>query len=542
MAITEKRLVLQDFGKPGSHTIKVYEEGGGYSSLKKILLEDKNKWTPQAIIEEVKTSNLRGRGGAGFPTGLKWSFVPRDSKEPKYTVCNADESEPGTFKDKAILEELPHGMIEGMIICGIALGSHHGFIYIRGEFYKGWQVVEQAIKETYRKGYLGDNILGSGYSFHLNTFRGAGAYICGEETALLDSLEGKRGQPRLKPPFPAVKGLYGCPTVVNNVETFCAIPHIIKMGGKAYSSLGVGNPKSGGTKVYSISGNVKRPGVYELPLGVRLIDIIQDIAGGTPKGRKLKAVVPGGSSTPILSAEEVEDNAIMDYEGMVEKGTFLGSGGLIVLDDSVDMIEFAYRVAYFYAKESCGQCTPCREGSRWVKDIVFRIREGSASRADLDTLISFTDNMWNGTTICAFSDAVVMGITPILQNLDRNLKPVVGKRKPRSQKTSLRNRQYLLRTMLQKISHHIDNAASIAINTVPQLAWYQSNWFWTSIKIGLLFFLIITGAAYYTLMERKWAGYFQDRYGPNRAGLWGFFQPLADGIKFLTKMETIPRM
>ena len=415
MAISEKRLVLQDLGKANSHTLKVYEEGGGYSSLKKILVNEKKKWDSGRIITEVKGSNLRGRGGAGFPTGLKWSFVPSDSKEPKYVVCNADESEPGTFKDRVILEELPHGMIEGMIICGIALGSHHGFIYIRGEFYKGWKVLELAIKEACEKAYLGDNIMGSGYSFHISIFRGAGAYICGEETALLESLEGKRGQPRLKPPFPAVKGLYGCPTVVNNVETFCAIPHIIKMGAKTYSNLGIGDPRSGGTKVYSISGNVRKPGVYEVPLGVRLIDIITDIAGGVTDGRSLKAVVPGGSSTPILTAEEVEDNAIMDYEGMEDKGSFLGSGGLIILDDSVDMVEFTYRIAYFYAKESCGQCTPCREGSRWVKDIIFRIKEGSASKADLDTLLSFTDNMWNGTTICAFSDAVVMGVTPILR-------------------------------------------------------------------------------------------------------------------------------
>ena len=415
MPIQEKRLVLKDVGKLDSQTLKVYEEGGGYQALRKILVEDKNKWTPDNIIEEVKASNLRGRGGAGFPTGLKWSFVPRNSPEPKYVVCNADESEPGTFKDRLILEELPHGMIEGMIICGIALGGHHGFVYIRGEFYHGWQVVEKAIEEAYQKGYLGDNILGSGYSFHIMTFRGAGAYICGEETALLESLEGKRGHPRLKPPFPAVKGLYQSPTVVNNVETFCAVPHIIQMGAQAYAKLGIGSEKSGGTKVYSISGNVKRPGVYEVNLGVKLIDIINDIAGGVPDGRRLKGVVPGGSSTPILTHEEVEDGAVMDYEGMIDKGTFLGSGGLIILDDSVDMVEFAYRVAFFYAHESCGQCTPCREGSRWVKDIIFRIREGQAKKSDLDTLLNFADNMWNGTTICAFSDAVVMGVTPIIR-------------------------------------------------------------------------------------------------------------------------------
>ncbi len=415
MPIKEKRIILQDLGKKKSEKIETYEKGGGYQSLKKILVDEPLKWNSNAIIEEVKKSNLRGRGGAGFPTGLKWSFVPKDSVEPKYVVCNADEAEPGTFKDRVILEKIPHGMIEGMIICGIALKSHHGFIYIRGEFYHGWEVVEAAIEEAYQKGYLGNNILGSSYSFHLSTFRGAGAYICGEETALLESLEGKRGHPRLKPPFPALKGLYGSPTVVNNVETFCAIPHIINKGSDFYANLGLRPQKSGGTKVYSISGNIKNPGVYEVPLGVKLIDIINDIAGGVPDGRKLKAVVPGGSSTPILTHQEVEDEAIMDYEGMVEKGTFLGSGGLIILDDSVDMVEFAYRIAYFYAHESCGQCTPCREGSRWIKDIIFRIREKKAKISDLDTLFNFTNNMTNGTTICPFSDAVVMGVTPIIK-------------------------------------------------------------------------------------------------------------------------------
>lgn len=414
MAPHEVRVVLQDFGKPNSHTIEVYEAGGGYEALKKVLLHEKDKWSPEAIIEEVKKSNLRGRGGAGFPTGLKWSFIPKNSGKPIYVVCNADESEPGTFKDRYILEELPHGMIEGMILCGLALGSEQGFIYIRGEFYLGWQRVESALKEAYAKGYLGDNILGSGKKFHIATFRGAGAYICGEETALLESLEGKRGHPRLKPPFPAVKGLYDCPTVVNNVETFAAVPHIIRKGGDWYRSLAKGDPRSGGTKVYSISGHVKNPGIYEVPLGIPLRNIIYETAGGLREGRKLKAVVPGGSSTPILTAEEAE-NAIMDYEGMAKLGTFLGSGGLIVLDDTTDMVEFTYRVAYFYAHESCGQCTPCREGSRWIHDILFRLRQGKADRKDLETLMSFTENMGNGTTICPFSDANVMGVVPIVK-------------------------------------------------------------------------------------------------------------------------------
>ncbi len=410
----EVRVILQDFGKPDSHTIGVYEAGGGYKALKKILVEEKDKWTPDAIIEEVKKSNLRGRGGAGFPTGLKWSFLPKGNDKPKYVVCNADESEPGTFKDRYLLEELPHGMIEGMIIAGLALNSNHGFIYLRGEFYLGWQRVEAAIKEAYAKGYLGENILGSGKTFHLATFRGAGAYICGEETALLESLEGKRGHPRLKPPFPAVKGLYGCPTTVNNVETFAAVPHIILKGGDWYAKLGVGDPKSGGTKLFSVSGHVKNPGVYEVPLGLPLKKLIYETCGGLREGRKLKAVVPGGSSTPILTADEAE-NATLDYEGMAKLGTMLGSGGLIVLDDSTDIVEFTYRIAYFYAHESCGQCTPCREGSRWVQDVLARVRAHDAQSEDVDTLLSFTENMGNGTTICPFADAVVMGVTPIVK-------------------------------------------------------------------------------------------------------------------------------
>ena len=413
MPILENRIILKDIDKKDSHSIITYEASGGYTALKKII-NNLTEWTSEKIIDEVKKSNLRGRGGAGFPTGMKWSFVPRDSQEPKYVVCNADESEPGTFKDRLILEKIPHSIIEGMIICGLTLKSNHGFIYIRGEFYQGWKMLEHAIEEAYQKGYLGDNILGSGRSFHLSTYRGAGAYICGEETALLESLEGKRGHPRLKPPFPAFKGLYDCPTVVNNVETFCAVPHIINMGSEVYAKLALRSEKTGGTKVFSISGMVKKPGVYEVSLGIKLIDFVNDIAGGLRDGRTLKAIVPGGSSTPVLTAEEAQD-AILDYEGMAAKGTFLGSGGIIVLDDTVDMVEYTYRVAYFYAKESCGQCTPCREGSTWVKDIIYKIREGKGSKKDIETLLRFTNTMANGATICAFADAVVMAVAPIVR-------------------------------------------------------------------------------------------------------------------------------
>ncbi|MDH5720387.1 MAG: NADH-quinone oxidoreductase subunit NuoF [Spirochaetia bacterium] len=414
MADLEKRILLQDVGKPNSHSIDVYEESGGYTALKKILIEDNKKWTPGAIIEEVKASNLRGRGGAGFPTGLKWSFIPKDSPKPKYLICNADEGEPGTFKDRVLLEDTPHGFIEGMIIAGIALDSKQGYIYIRGEFYKPWERVEQAIKEAYEKGYLGDNIFGTQHSFHLATYRGAGAYICGEETALIESIEGKRGHPRLKPPFPAVEGLYKCPTVVNNVETYAAVPHIINNGAKWYSSLSVGSEKSGGTKLFSISGHVNNPGVFEVPLGLPMIDIIEKVCGGIKNGNKLKAVIPGGSSTPILTAEEAS-KAIMDYEGMAAVGTFLGSGAVIVLDETTDMVELAYRVAYFYEHESCGQCTPCREGTKWVKDIMKRFKDGIGQENDLDTLCDFSQYMANGATVCPFGDAVMMAVVPIVQ-------------------------------------------------------------------------------------------------------------------------------
>ncbi len=410
----EKRIILADYGKPDSHTLSVYEAGGGYTALKKALVSEKDKWTPDGIINEVKASNLRGRGGAGFPTGLKWSFVPRNTGKPTYVVCNADESEPGTFKDRVILEDLPHSIIEGMILAGLALESRQGYIYLRGEFYKGWQRVDAAIQEAYAKGYLGENVLGSGKTFHLATYRGAGAYICGEETALLESLEGRRGHPRLKPPFPAVKGLYGSPTTVNNVETFAAIPHIINNGGEWFKKLGIGNEKSGGTKLFSVSGHVMKPGVYEVPMGISLIDFINETAGGIRPGKELKAVIPGGSSTPVMTRQEVM-RAKLDYESMAELGTFLGSGGMIVLDSSTDMVQLTKRLADFYAHESCGQCTPCREGSKWIADIIDRLIDGHAVEDDLKTLLSFTKNMGNGTTICPFADANVMGVVPIVE-------------------------------------------------------------------------------------------------------------------------------
>lgn len=409
----ENRVVLRYFHKEGSHTLKVYEAEGGYSQLKRLLVTEKENWTPDAIINEVKNSGLRGRGGAGFPTGMKWSFVPKDSPEAKYIVCNADESEPGTFKDRFMIEEIPHSVIEGMVIAALALNSEQGYIYVRGEFYKGWQRLDAAIEEAYRAGYLGDNILGTGRKFHLATYRGAGAYICGEETALLESLEGRRGHPRLKPPFPAFKGLYASPTVVNNVETFATVPSIFEMGAEKYTTLSKGNEKSRGTKVFSISGQVQNPGIYELPLGLPLPEVIE-IAGGLRPGHTLKAVIPGGSSTPILTPEEVE-KAVLDYEGIAALGSMLGSGGLMILDDTTDLVELTLRVAHFYGHESCGQCTPCREGTRWMSDVMHRVTAKRANAEDLETVLSFTQNMVNGTTICPFSDAAVMAVVPIIK-------------------------------------------------------------------------------------------------------------------------------
>ena len=418
----EVRILLKDIEDPNSHTLEFYEKRGGYEALKKVIQE---KWDPKRIIEEVKISNLRGRGGAGFPTGVKWGFVPVDSPLPKYIVCNADEGEPGTFKDKLLLRKTPHQIIEGMVLAGYALSSHLGFIYFRYEFYEEMEIMEKAIEEAKKKNYLGENILGSSFSFDIVLYRGAGAYICGEETALLSSLEGKRGHPRLRPPFPAVKGLYDSPTVVNNVETFAAVPHIVRNGGKWYAELGV--EKSGGTKLYSISGHIARPGVYEVPLGTPLKEIIYDIAGGIPGGKKLKAVIPGGSSTPILTAEEVEE-ARMDYESLMKYKTFLGSGGIIVFDETTSMPHIAYRSASFYAHESCGQCTPCREGTKWLADILKRLLEGKGTKEDLDTLFSFTEYMANGATICALSDAAVMGVVPIIRKFWDEFEALVYKK------------------------------------------------------------------------------------------------------------------
>jgi NADH-quinone oxidoreductase subunit F len=366
--------------------------------------------TPEAIIEEVKASALRGRGGAGFPTGLKWSFVPRNSPKPRVIVVNADESEPGTCKDRLLMEYDPHQMIEGILIAGLAVDAHVGYIYIRGEYRYLIEVIDRAIDEAYAKGYLGKNVAGTGFQFDLYTHSGAGAYECGEETALLDSIEGKRGIPRMKPPFPAVAGAWALPTLLNNVETFSAIPAIIRDGGAAFAALGT--PKNGGTRLVCISGHVHKPGVYELPLGYPMMKAINEVAGGIPGGKKLKAVVPGGSSCPILKADECD--IPMDYDTLAKVGSMLGSGGMVVLDESTDMVRFALRIMKFYAHESCGWCIPCREGTTWLKKILQRFYEGHGRREDISLLGELSKNML-GRTFCALGDAAALPTISIVE-------------------------------------------------------------------------------------------------------------------------------
>lgn len=360
--------------------------------------------SPEQLMEEIKASGLRGRGGAGFPTGVKWGFVPKESPKPKYLVCNADESEPGTFKDRLLIEKDPHVVIEGTILAAYAIRSHTAFIYIRGELCFGAKVLQKAIEEITEEGYLGKNILGSGYDLDLILHRGAGAYICGEETALLSSLEGGKGWPKVKPPFPATHGLFGCPTVVNNVETLAALPWIINQGATKYAAMGT--EKSKGTKLLSVSGHIRRPGVYEIELGYPLKRFLEDDCGGVPGGRKLKGVIPGGSSVPVLRGDEIEEVRI-DYESLQAAGTFLGSGGVIVMDDSTCMVKAAWNIARFYAHESCGQCTPCREGCHWLEKIFWRIESGQGSKEDLDLILSVSGNIM-GNTICPLGDAAAM--------------------------------------------------------------------------------------------------------------------------------------
>ena len=391
---------------PNLGQIEVYESVGGYAGLRKTLSEYK----PADVIEVVKKSGLRGRGGAGFPTGMKWSFVPKTIGKPIYLCVNADESEPGTFKDRLLIEKDPHQLLEGTIISAYALDCHQAFIYIRGEFFYGARVLEKAISEAYAKGYLGKNILGSGYDLDLLVHRGAGAYICGEETALLESLEGKRGHPRLKPPFPAVVGLYKCPTVVNNVETLANIPHILNNGAEWFAGIGI--ERNTGTRLYAVSGHVEKPGVYEFPMTVTLRELIYDHCGGIQGGRKLKAVIPGGSSVPIFTPDQVDVR--MDYDSVAKAGSMLGSAGVVVMDETTCMVKAVRRITRFYAEESCGQCTQCREGTEWLYQILTRIEMGKGRAGELEILLDLCTNM-KGRTICPLSDAAAMPVESYIQ-------------------------------------------------------------------------------------------------------------------------------
>ena len=389
-----------------------YQARGGYEALKKILGLDGGPGLSQdQVIATVKESGLRGRGGAGFPTGLKWSFMPRQFPGQKYLVCNSDEGEPGTCKDRDILHFNPHVVIEGMAIAAYAMGISVGYNYIHGEIFSTYERFEAALEEARAAGLLGDNILGSGFSFQLHAAHGFGAYICGEETALLESLEGKKGQPRFKPPFPASFGLYGKPTTINNTETFAAVPWIIRNGGSAY--LACGKPNNGGTKIFSVSGDVQRPGNYEVPMGTPFATLLE-LAGGVRPGRKLKAVIPGGSSMPVLPAD-IMMATDMDYDSISKAGSMLGSGAVIVMDDSRCMVNSLLRLSYFYMHESCGQCTPCREGTGWLWRLVDRIEHGHGKPSDIDLLDSVSDNI-QGRTICALGDAAAMPVKAMIKH------------------------------------------------------------------------------------------------------------------------------
>ncbi len=395
---------------PGVHNLEVFERAGGYEMMKECFKKD-----PEVIKEEVKNSGLRGRGGAGFPTGVKWGFFSKDRAQKKYLICNADESEPGTFKDRYLVEKNPHILIEGMVISAFALGIQKGYIYIRGEFYHQAMILEKAIKEAKAKNYLGKNILGSGFDFDLYVHRGAGAYICGEETGLISSLEGKKGQPKLKPPFPAIKGYRGLPTMVNNVESLAAVPWIMRFGAEAYKRWGT--EKSPGTKLFSISGDVNKPGVIEVPLGTTLKEIIEIHCGGMKNGKALKAVIPGGSSAPVFDATTAY-NVKMDYEDVAAKGSMLGSGAIVVMDETRNMGEVLKWTLEFYHHESCGQCTPCREGTGWLESVFKRREKGKASKSDIDLLDKTAASM-RGQTICALADAAAMptqGMIKVFRN------------------------------------------------------------------------------------------------------------------------------
>ena len=394
----EVPVVSARFDFENSASIDTYLANDGYVAIKKAL-----EMTPEAIIDLLKASGLRGRGGAGFPTGMKWSFVPRNTGKPTYVVCNSDESEPGTCKDRLLMQNDPHQLIEGMLIGGWTIRSNKGYIFIRGEYRYLIEIVDRALEEAYAHGFLGKNILGSGWDFDLYTHTGAGAYECGEESALLESLEGKRGVPRLKPPFPAVVGAFQSPTILNNTETFSSIPAIFRGGAEWYA--GLGSPKNGGTRLMCVSGHVNKPGVYEMPMGFPLMRLINEVCGGVRNGKKLKAVIPGGSSSPVLKADECD--VALDFDSLAKAKTMAGSGGLVVLDEDTDIVAVALRTIKFYAHESCGWCIPCREGTTWLKKVLTRFHEGGGLQSDIDLIGELAANML-GRTFCPLGDAAAM--------------------------------------------------------------------------------------------------------------------------------------
>jgi NADH-quinone oxidoreductase subunit F len=409
-----EKVLLARVGSRDSRSIATYLEDGGYAALRTVLT---GGWTPEKLTDEVKKSGLRGRGGAGFPTGLKWTFVPKDTKgKPVYLLCNADESEPGTFKDRLLMEEDPHQVIEGVILSSYAIKCRAAYIYIRGEFYLGARILNKAIEEAYAKGFLGENILGSGYSLDLTVHRGAGAYICGEETGLIESLEGKRGQPRIKPPFPAVVGVFGCPTIVNNVETLACVVHIVNRGAEWFAKTGR-NEKNSGPKLYCVSGHVNRPGVYEAAMGLQMKELLfgAEYAQGMKGGKKVKAVIPGGASAAMLTADEIED-CPLDFDGVAAKKSMLGSAAIIVMNEDTCIVEAAQNLSKFFAHESCGQCTPCREGTPWLHKVLSRIEAGEGRIQDIDLLERISNQMANGMTICVFADAA---IAPVLSSVGK---------------------------------------------------------------------------------------------------------------------------
>lgn len=425
----EMRVLMAHIDKPNQCEIETYELNGGYQALRKAIPQI----SPNQLLEQVKHAGLRGRGGAGFPTGVKWSFVPKDPSLPKYLVCNADESEPGTFKDRLLIEKDPHQLIEGMILASYAIGAEKAFIYCRGEFFEGLAKLSAAVAQAYKKGYLGKNIFGTSYSLDMVVHPGAGAYIAGEETAQLNSLEGYRATPRLKPPFPAVAGLYGKPTVINNVETLCNVVHIVKNGPDWF--LKIGKPKNSGTKIFQISGQVKRPGCYELPLGATLREIIFDCAGGMLDGRKFKACYPGGSSCALLTEKDLD--LPMDFETLAARKTMLGTASIIVMDDSADMVKVALRLMEFYQNESCGKCTPCREGTNWMVQLLSRIDRGGGTLEDLSVIVEVCDSM-AANSFCPLAVGAAPPVVSAVQQFRGEFEAAIRKNPNASKKPEMR--------------------------------------------------------------------------------------------------------